>query len=290
MGIYLLDNPPARDQYRSPRRKRPTGLTVIHTAESVMDSLGPDTGAEDVAAFIRRRSDAGSYHDLVDSDSVIQLVRYEDEAYQDGTGSNPFALSISFALKTTDWVKLSPEKRAAFLRQGAVAFARQQAWLRANGYPTTPLRRITKAQSDAGEAGFISHAERDPARRTDPGRDFPWGEFFAACRAALAGTNPANPGGFLVALNDQQQAELYNAVVNGRKADDEWNARVEKLIRDTYNAAVQTRDIAGDARAALQLVRGDLAAALQDEGASVTDAQLEAALRKVFGSLDNQEA
>lgn len=179
MGVYLIDNPPARSQF-APRGVRPTGLTVVHTAESVLDTVGPDTGAEAVAAFIARRTTPGSYHDLVDSDTALSLVRYEDQAYQDGTGSNPYALSISFALRTTDWRTLSAERRRAFLRQAAVAFQRQQAWLRAKGYPTTPIRRITRDESSRGVAGFISHAERDPARRTDPGADFPWPEFFEA--------------------------------------------------------------------------------------------------------------
>lgn len=191
--IYLRDNPPTRSQYRSPRRKEPTGLTCIHTAESIMDTVGPDTGAENVAKFIQRRDTPGSYHDLGDSDSNIQLVDYGDEAYQDGTGSNPYAMSISFACRAADWPKMSTERREAFLRQGALAFARQQAWLTANGYPTTPLRRVTKAQSDKGEAGFISHADRDPGRRSDPGRDFPWNEWYLACLSATTHPNPAPP-------------------------------------------------------------------------------------------------
>jgi hypothetical protein len=176
---YLRAHAPVRSQFRSPRRARPTGLVVVHTAESVMDTVGPDTGAENVAAFIRRRSDPGSYHDLVDSDSAVQLVDYGDEAFQDGTGSNPYALSLSFALKATDWPRLRPAKRDAFLTQGARALARQQAWLMHHRYPLTPLRRISRAQSAAGVPGFISHAERDPDRRNDPGRFFPWDRFFA---------------------------------------------------------------------------------------------------------------
>lgn len=182
---YLRLHRPARAQFRSPRRQRPTGLTVIHTAESVMDSVGPDTGAEQVARFIRDRDTPGSYHDLVDSDSAIQLVRYGDEAYQDGTGSNPYALSISFACRAADWPRMSPAKRAAFLRQGAAAFARQQKWLAAHGHPTTPLRKVTRTQSEAGAAGFIAHGSRDPGRRSDPGAAFPWAEWFAACAAAI---------------------------------------------------------------------------------------------------------
>lgn len=190
MGAYLIDHPPRIAQYgkrSSWTPGRPTGLTVVHTAESVLDVVGPDTGAEGVAEFIRTRNTYGSYHDLVDADSALQLIPYEYGAFQDGTGSNGMALSISFALAAVDWPRLTSERRHAFLVNGARAHARQQAWLAANDYPRTPPRRITRAQSDAGVAGFISHAERDPARRTDPGAQFPWVEFLTLCTAAVAG-------------------------------------------------------------------------------------------------------
>lgn len=190
MGAYLIDHPPRVSQYgarSSWTPGRPTGLTVVHTAESVLDLIAPDTSAEGVAEFIRTRTTYGSYHDLADSDSVLQLVPYEYGAYQDGTGSNGMALSISFALAAADWPRLTREQQGRYLRNGARAFARQQAWLAAHGYPLTPLRRITRAQSAAGQPGFISHAERDPARRTDPGAGFPWGDFLNYCAAAVAG-------------------------------------------------------------------------------------------------------
>lgn len=190
---YLVAHRPKRTQFNHPRRAKPTGLTVIHTAESILDTVGPDTGAESVAAFMVRRADPGSYHDIVDADSALQLVRYGDAAFQDGTGSNQVALSISFALRASDWSRLTPHKRAAFLAQGAKAFARQQAWLRANGRPLTPLRRITRRQSEAGVAGFIAHADRDPGRRSDPGSGFPWTEFFVACASAIAPPRPPTP-------------------------------------------------------------------------------------------------
>lgn len=211
---YLQDNPPARAQYRSQRRARPTGCTVVHTAESVLDSVGPDTGAENVAGFIRRRTDAGSYHDLVDSDSAIQLVPYGAEAYHDGTGSNPWALSLSFALRAADWPRLSPAKRDAFLRQGAVAFRRQQSWLRAKGYPVTPLRRITRAQSEAGVAGFIAHGDRDPGRRSDPGAAFPWTRFFELCAdpGAPALHTPTREDWFDMATSEELKAVVDTAV------------------------------------------------------------------------------
>lgn len=196
MAAYLIDHPPARQQFYKTRNRQLTGCTVLHTAESVMDTVGPDTGAEAVADFIRARSTPGSYHDLADSDSYLTVVPYESGAFHDGTGSNNWALSISFACRTSDWRAMAAARRDGFLRQGARAFAAQQAYRRSVGAPLTELRLISKAQSDAGMSGFTYHGLRDPGRRTDPGvappNLFPFDEFIEHCRAALSGT-PLTP-------------------------------------------------------------------------------------------------
>lgn len=185
---YLQTRPLARDQYRTNRRghrgtgRTVTGCIVVHTAESVMDTVGPDTGAENVASWMTRRDTPGSYHDLADSDSTIHLVSYRSEAYQDGTGSNPWALSLSFALGYLDWARMSEARRAAFIEQGAQAAARQARFVYATEGIRIPARRISRADSERGLPGFISHAERDPARRKDPGNaagQFPWARFLA---------------------------------------------------------------------------------------------------------------
>lgn len=177
MGVYLIDNPPRVRQFRSPRREKPSGVIVVHSAESYPDEVGPDTGAENVAAFIQRRRTHGSYHDVCDADSIIQLVRYSDEAYQDGTGSNVHALSVSAATQAHKWRDLDPDYAREMTRNMAFAAATQARWLLAEHGVVVPTRRITRAESDARKPGFISHAERDPGRRTDPGSDFPWGDF-----------------------------------------------------------------------------------------------------------------
>lgn len=209
MDAYLRRHPPRRSQFRSPRRQKPSGVTVLHTAENVMDTVGPDTGAEGVANFIVNRAEPGSYHDIVDSDSGVYLVRYGDEAFQDGTGSNPHALSISWALRASDWGRLTPAKRAAFLRWGALAFVRQQRWLQANNHPTTPLKRITRAQSAEGIAGFVTHGDRDPGRRSDPGAGFPWTEFLDACEAALNGKPGKTPSTTPTTVQEDDMTRLF---------------------------------------------------------------------------------
>lgn len=173
-GIYLIDHPPVRAQYRSPRREQPSGVVVVHTAESFPDETGPDTGAENVAVFIRGRSNAGSYHDLADSDSAIQLVRYSDEAFGDATGSNPHAYHVSAATQAAKWLTVGEDWARRTVRNMAGCAARYATWLHTQRGILIPARRITRAQSEDRVPGFISHAERDPKRRRDPGADFDW--------------------------------------------------------------------------------------------------------------------
>lgn len=187
---WLNDHPPARSQFRHPRRDHESGVIVVHTAENTPDFVAFDGGAEAVARFIQGRSDPGSYHELVDSDSSIQLVEDGDEAFHDGTGSNPHSWGLSIATRADVW-PLAPEE----WRNGAV----YQAAARAAGYArrlhdrtgiVIPPRRLTREESTNKVPGFISHAERDPTRRSDPGKHFPWDDFlliYARLTADLQG-------------------------------------------------------------------------------------------------------
>lgn len=190
MSTYLEQHSPRQTQFRRPRRAKPSGLIVMHTAESVMDTVGPDTGAENVARFIEGRDDYGSYHTLVDSDSMVRLVPYDAEAYGDGTGSNPFAIHISFALSAADWAKMSKAEQDEYLANGAKAAAHAARWLKAEHGIDVPPIQITREASERRMAGFISHGARDPERRSDPGASFPWARFLDMFEQEM---NPAPP-------------------------------------------------------------------------------------------------
>lgn len=178
MPPYLVEHPPTLKQYRIGRRKRETGCIVVHTPQAGVDVLAPDTKAEDVAAYIARRTDrSASYHAIPDSDSWVHLVPWEWEAMQDATGSNAWAVGISFACNAADWPHLPPAWIEGALTQGALAACAYALDLHRRTGIVIPARRITKAQSDRGEPGFISHGERDPARRSDPGPGFPWARY-----------------------------------------------------------------------------------------------------------------
>ncbi|MEM7323881.1 MAG: N-acetylmuramoyl-L-alanine amidase [Actinomycetota bacterium] len=178
-GIYLESNRPRRDQFRVGRREPVRSVIVVHTAESGTDRFGDDPRAENVARFIRDRQDPGSYHMIGDADSIVQLVRFENEAFQDGSGSNPWAIGISLAMNAADWGRLTTSRRTQFTDTAAQMAAIAARWLADRGLPLPEARQLTKTQSERADAsGFISHARRDPLRRTDPGAGFPWSDFF----------------------------------------------------------------------------------------------------------------
>lgn len=197
---YLDDNPPASKQYRRPRRADPSGVIVVHTAENTPDEVATDGGAEAVARFIRTRSDPGSYHDLVDSDSCVHLVEYDCEAFHDATGSNPHSYGVSVATRADLWSLAPATWRDGAVRQAAAAAARYASWLRGRRGIVIPARRITRSESELRMPGFISHAERDPKRRSDPGAEFPWNAFLSEFSRLTAPTAPKPP--------EQEEIEL----------------------------------------------------------------------------------
>ncbi len=186
-GIYLEDNPPARSQFRVGRRDPLKSVIVVHTAESGTDVAGPDPKAEAVARFIQGRPTAGSYHLIGDRDSIIQLVRFDNEAFHDRTGSNRWSIGISLAMNAADWPNIPSSARDQLVATAGQMAAIAAVWMKDRGLALPEPRLLTKAESDRSDAsGFISHARRDPTRRTDPGRQFPWSDFFQRYQQALS--------------------------------------------------------------------------------------------------------
>lgn len=185
-GFYLLDNAqPTTQQYGYPRRGAVlSGTCIIHTAECALDNVGEDTSAEGTAEFIRTRSDYGSYHTLVDSDSIIEMAPYEYETWQDSE-TNPWAVGLSCACQADNWHLIPADRRDRIYRNLATAAADFVTYMKTKSI-TVPLRRITGAEARARVPGFCAHGDSGVDRH-DPGAQFDWDLFFAYTRQALGG-------------------------------------------------------------------------------------------------------
>lgn len=192
MGFYLLDHASTNgtqwQQWAFPRRggTQLSGTCIMHTAESVLDVIGDDSGAEDCARFIGSRTGSyGSYHDLVDSDSIIELVPFEYEAWQDSETNN-WAVGISAACRTTDWATMGDAKREGYYRNLAICAADFVVYMKVMYDINVPLVRITGEQARARVPGFCAHGDSG-LYRTDPGKDFDWDRFFRYTKEILDG-------------------------------------------------------------------------------------------------------
>lgn len=195
--LYEHENPhaPRRSNGKRfhgyPDRHQRTDLVVVHDTESVLDTAGPDGGAENVARYQSTTPRPSSYHRIVDSDSTV--VCLPDEATAFGAkGANGRGLHVSLAMRTVDGLSTHPEamrRREVMLVRTARTVAE---WCVRYGIP---VRKITRAQYLAGEAGIVAHADVDPDRRTDPGAWFPWARFlsYVAARVLELTDTPPTP-------------------------------------------------------------------------------------------------
>ena len=163
MGYYLFDNPPAVPQFYNPRRGKWTGGVLVHTAENIMDNVDMDTGAENIASFIRRRTDFGSYHILADSDSVIEMLPPTAVAYHCGAeGYNSTTVGVSYACRTVDldpnsvWTKKATENICRVLVR----------WWQENGFDPLAAQFIPAPETKV-RLGLSTHGEAQPADRSD---------------------------------------------------------------------------------------------------------------------------
>lgn len=214
MSYYLLDYNPGTQQWGYPRRGASlSGTCIVHTAECARDDIGDDTSAEGSAHMIANRADYGSYHRLVDSDSIIPMLPWEYEAWQDSE-TNPWAVGISAALRTSDWAVMPADRRERVYRNLAACAADFVTYMASKGI-SVPLRRITGAEARARVPGFCAHGDSGIAR-TDPGADFDWGTFFAYTQEAL-GFGALGPAG---TVEEQKQEEEIEMLILVKGADD----------------------------------------------------------------------
>lgn len=215
MAYYLLGYNPGTPQYTFPRRGggKLSGTVIMHTAECLADNIGEDTSAEGCASMIANRADWGSYHCLCDSDSRIDMAPWEYEVWGD-TETNNWAVHISAALRTSDWLTMPADRRERVYRNLASCAADFVIYMAGKGI-AVPLRRISGAEARARVPGFCAHGDSGIAR-SDPGAAFDWALFFRYTQEAL-NNGGISPQGTITKEWDEMASkeEIFEAVWGG---------------------------------------------------------------------------
>jgi peptidoglycan hydrolase-like protein with peptidoglycan-binding domain len=159
MGFYLLDNPPASQQFYPSRNNGWQGGIVIHTTEGV----GGYDSAENTAAYIARRSDPGSYHAIADLNGVVWLMPITYTAFGvAASGFNSTCVMIALAARSAD-LDLGngyTPTEIDFMAQAIV-----QAWREADFDPMQGLQFIGNGVKYG--QGLAHHGDVQPADRSD---------------------------------------------------------------------------------------------------------------------------
>lgn len=167
MSFYLLDrpNPRANGGFHGYVANNQKTCIVVHTAETTPTARS----AQAIANYFATTDVQASYHTVVDSHSTVLLLPYKYTAFHCRAFNSP-SLGLSFATRAADWGRNLTWDRRALARGAAEA----------NKMATTfgiPFREISAAQARAGVKGFVTHAQMDPGRRTDPGVGFGFRQF-----------------------------------------------------------------------------------------------------------------
>lgn len=159
MGYYLLDNPPASQQFWPSRSNGLSGGVVIHTTEG----SGGGSAAENTAAFISRRSDPGSYHMIVDVDSSVAMMPDDYTAYGvAASGFNSRCWMIAIGANSSDLNGDSPDTQAEIDRMGAEIAA---FWQR-NGIDVASASQFI-GEDVKNRPGLAHHGDVQPWDRSD---------------------------------------------------------------------------------------------------------------------------
>lgn len=189
MTYYNLVHHVSRDKPRTkkggrpwyPSRTIPIQIGVIHTAESLPDFVGEDTGAEAVSKY-GASTERASWHDTIDSDSRIENLPHEYTAFH-VAGYNSKAVGLEIATQAAKWIDTPTGWRYSTLDRTA-------AWVaEVHKRHNIPIILLDKAQVDSGLKGFVGHGSLDPTRRSDPGKSFPWGYVLDKAKL-IAGATP----------------------------------------------------------------------------------------------------
>lgn len=262
--------------------KQPTYI-VIHTTEGSAHA----GSAEDGAAYDARRTDSVSTHFFVDSDSVVQCVQTKDTA----------------------WTAIAANARGIQFELCGRASTSKSGWLTGTYYPKMldkaaevaakvcakydiPPRWLTDAELRSGTVkGFTTHAQVTRAlggTHTDPGPNFPFDHFLGLVSARL------DTSGKTIKLEDNTDMDnntVFNVDINadGKLEPKRYAEVIGWLVGKQHEHTRALATLTALVKAQGGLDEGELAAklaaALPKTSTTVSQADLEAALRNVLGSL-----
>ncbi len=192
-------------------------LWVIHTAECPLS-----TGyARSLSLWGADSTVQASWHRMSDPGTVARFVPPGRAAWH-ATIANRISVGYEqagyAAFPRSTW--MTPEGQASIDRLAQTIVA--------DGIPLSSVRRLTDDEvrralnADTSVRGICSHAQIQPRDRTDPGAGYPWDVLLDSIKrhhpdsqSYVPPTQPPPniPGGFLMALTDAQQANIYTRIM-----------------------------------------------------------------------------
>jgi hypothetical protein len=232
MGFYLLDRRNPYGDHFYPTRNKPLLAIVGHITAGLEDlDTVDDHSAENTAAYAGNTDRDVSWHSGSDTDSWVNLLPATYTAWH-VVNYNSCTYGHEISKKHTDWRVMSPDWVTKTLRNAAVGPDGSGGLRKVALENRIPLRKATRAELDreianfnAGRpwtpVGFISHAELQPADRTDPGLvgridTFPWDRFFAFMTGPTSAKRVLEDDAMLIRnLKTGETAVLSGGVLTG---------------------------------------------------------------------------
>lgn len=264
-----------------------TQVVVIHATDNT-------ASAANEAAYATRRADQTSAHFYVDGSSVYQALRLDHVAYGCLYHGNMISIQFELCGRSNQISDATMRKAAPIVAEVCRRYS-------------IPVRKISPSQVAAGTKGICGHLDitkafpQDHGTHTDPGASFPWSKFIeyvnegadmpltSADVKTVWKTDNVIPAPTRYADSDNK---FWTAASYLQNLDDWAYGTYNHVKALETSVATLTRLVQSlaDPTALVAKLAPALAAALQAAGvgSTVTDAQLQDALRAVLGSLDEQ--
>jgi len=205
----------------SPRGSRPVIWAAVHSAEGART-------ARNLGSYFNSGVDASS-HVGIDPTETLPYVSYDRAAWTLRSG-NPIsdnAEICGFSRWTrAQWLSTTPVDGVTNPR---AMLDRTADWIAARCLARgIPMVKLTVADVRAGRPGVLGHADYTNATgdgtHWDPGPNFPWDYVMTR----------ANTKGILMALTDQQQQWMYDAL-SGAYVGTDNQRNIGQAIADVWN-------------------------------------------------------